>query len=366
MLAPTRTLESTRARATPRDNLATVAGTTLSIAAPARPIELAARTVVCASQVGSGASGSHRFNASPAGRSTANETPCCSSLDLIRRRARDSRDRTVPRAQPSRCAVASVLRSFEVMQHHCGAKPLGEPVHLGDQRGVVRLGVGGNRPFSIAVANRALDPQLLEMATMPRLFDASPRGHAAGDPEEPAAHRLPLPDRAGLAHQDQERGLKGVVSIVRVSQYLTAYAQDHRAMAIDQGRERGLGRRRVIPCQKPVQELAIGQGPGRTQVVKRAELNAQNAARSWILHCGSPSSGSGRLSSTAMIECHAPIARFPDPEESDEVRLASSRLIFRNLDVAPVLDFTGLDRPVPVLERAFEQVVGGCRILPVN
>ncbi len=252
------------------------------------------------------------------------------------------------------------------MQHHCGAKPLGELVHLGDQRSVVRLGFGGNRPFLIARADRPLDSQVLEMATMPRRFDASSRGHAAGDPEEPAAHRLPLPDRACLAHQDQERGLKGVVGVVRVAQYLTAYAQDHRTMAVNQGGERGLGRRRVIPGQKPVQELAIGQGPGRTQVVNCAELTAQNAARSWILHSGSPSSGSGRLSSTAMIECHAPIAQFPDPEEADEVRLASSRLIFRDLNVAPVLDFTGLDRPVPIFERAFEHVVGGCRILFVN
>ena len=37
MPAPTRTLESTRVRATPRDSVATAAGTTLSIAAPARP-----------------------------------------------------------------------------------------------------------------------------------------------------------------------------------------------------------------------------------------------------------------------------------------------------------------------------------------
>ena len=99
--------------------------------------------------------------------------------------------------------------------------------------------------------------------------------------QPPTASRLP--DRARLAHQNQERGLEGVVGVVRVAQELPADAQDHRPVAVHQRGEGGLGRRRVRPGQKPFQELAIGQGPGRAEVIERRELTAQVGARSCTL-----------------------------------------------------------------------------------
>src|SRR5205823_5537164 len=77
--APSLTLDSTKARPTFRDRLATVAGTTLSIAAPARASAPAARTVAWASPVGTGAGGSHRLIAAPGGPRAAGATPWRSS-----------------------------------------------------------------------------------------------------------------------------------------------------------------------------------------------------------------------------------------------------------------------------------------------
>ena len=53
--------------------------------------------------------------------------------------ARESRERTVPRAAQSLCGGLGT-QSLEVMQHDRRAELLGQPVDLGDQGAIVGLG----------------------------------------------------------------------------------------------------------------------------------------------------------------------------------------------------------------------------------
>ena len=67
----------------------------------------------------------------------------------------------------------------------------------------------------------------------------------ARDPEshpiEPARDRALLADRGSLADQDQEACLKGIFGIMPFAQHRLADAEDHRAMALDEGGERKFG-----------------------------------------------------------------------------------------------------------------------------
>ena len=80
-----------------------------------------------------------------------------------------------------------------------------------------------------------------------------PPGHAV----EPGADRIAPTDRTGPACQDQECGLKSVLSGMRVGQDATADIPDHRAVDPHQGGERRLGFF-VLPAEEPIQKLAIG------------------------------------------------------------------------------------------------------------
>ena len=67
-------------------------------------------------------------------------------------------------------------------------------------------------------------------------------GDPAGDPVEPGGDRAAVADRAGLAGQDEEDGLRGVLGVVAVAEDPAAGAQDHRRVTLDQDAEGGLGR----------------------------------------------------------------------------------------------------------------------------
>ena len=73
---------------------------------------------------------------------------------------------------------------------------------------------------------------------------------------EPGPQRVPHPKRTGPAHQDQERGLKGVVGISRVAEHGAADAEHHRPVALDQGPKRQV--RGFIPVgREPLEQLRI-------------------------------------------------------------------------------------------------------------
>jgi hypothetical protein len=56
-----------------------------------------------------------------------------------------------------------------------------------------------------------------------------------GDAVQPAADHLSRRNGSGLADEDKECGLEGVVGVVVVSQQPAAHAQDHRPMPAHQG-----------------------------------------------------------------------------------------------------------------------------------
>ena len=88
---------------------------------------------------------------------------------------------------------------------------------------------------------------------------------------EPGAQRIPHPERPGLADQDQERGLEGILGVVRIIQHAPADAQHHRPMPLHQDREGQLGGLAPVG-REPLQELSVRQVPDRPHVEERAEL----------------------------------------------------------------------------------------------
>ncbi len=50
---------------------------------------------------------------------------------------------------------------------------------------------------------------------------------AIGDAVEPAAQRFAVADAAGLAHEDEKRGLEGVLDGLILAQHLPAHMQHH-------------------------------------------------------------------------------------------------------------------------------------------
>ncbi len=67
----------------------------------------------------------------------------------------------------------------------------------------------------------------------PSRFGAGLDGDPVGDLMQPAAEPVAAPDRPRLADQNQERGLKGVLGIVRIAEHSAAGTQHHRPVPLD-------------------------------------------------------------------------------------------------------------------------------------
>ncbi len=103
--------------------------------------------------------------------------------------------------------------------------------------------------------------------------DASPglAGGAEGHAVEPGGEPVGIAEGRRLAGQDEEGGLECVLDEVMVIDELPADAQDHRAVARDQGGEGVLGS--VISSRhEPLDELAVGERGGGAGLEERAEL----------------------------------------------------------------------------------------------
>ena len=61
-----------------------------------------------------------------------------------------------------------------------------------------------------------------------------PSGHTQRDSKEPTGQRVALSDRTCSAQEHQERGLEGVLGVVRIVEHLPANVQDHGPVTLDQ------------------------------------------------------------------------------------------------------------------------------------
>ena len=67
---------------------------------------------------------------------------------------------------------------------------------------------------------------------------------AAGHAVEPAAHERAVAQARGLAREDEEGGLEGVLRILLVAEHAPAEVEDHRPVPPHQGRESRVAARR--------------------------------------------------------------------------------------------------------------------------
>ena len=96
-----------------------------------------------------------------------------------------------------------------------------------------------------------------------------PDGNPVGNAVEPGAHTVAVADRARPADQHQERGLEGVLDLVRrVVEHAAADTQDHRPMPGHQRREGRL----VAAGDKPLEQLPLGQPRDRPLVEDPVQL----------------------------------------------------------------------------------------------
>lgn len=82
-------------------------------------------------------------------------------------------------------------------------------------------------------------------------------GGPIGDAVEPAPQRRRLADRAGLAGENEERGLEGVLGVGLVAEYTAADLQHHRPVPAQHGTESGL----ILVDMEPAEQLPIRQLP---------------------------------------------------------------------------------------------------------
>jgi hypothetical protein len=154
---------------------------------------------------------------------------------------------------------------LEVAEHDRPAEPVGEPVDLlVDRRGgIVVTGAGGDRiPGTLG---RAAFLVAATGGVRPELERDPPR-HAM----QPAADGALDPDRSGLARQQEEGGLEGVVGIVGVVEHAAADGQDHRPMPTDQRLEGQLIAVGHVTFQQPGVGLAR-QGPLAEEAADRPQ-----------------------------------------------------------------------------------------------
>ncbi len=161
--------------------------------------------------------------------------------------------------------------ALEVAEDHRQAERTRQPPDLVVQR--LGLLTRQDRSFGRAGRTRAGIPQrvdILDLAAAATPDPGLPR-RAQGHPVEPVAQQVGVADRAGLARQDEEDGLEGVLGVVSVAQELPANAQHHRAMA---GYERGEGGLAdgIAAGDESIEELAVGQPGDRAAIEQRAEL----------------------------------------------------------------------------------------------
>jgi hypothetical protein len=141
--------------------------------------------------------------------------------------------------QDEQIAVA-VRQPLQLLGHHrCLLAPVGF-------RGGV--GAGSLRRFKDVAARRSHTGQPL--ARLPR----GPSGDTAGNAVEPAAERALMVEAGGLAGEDEEGGLEGVLGVLHVAKDAAAQAEHERSVSLDEGGEGGL----LTAVDESLQQVRIG------------------------------------------------------------------------------------------------------------
>jgi hypothetical protein len=93
---------------------------------------------------------------------------------------------------------------------------------------------------------------------------ASPPCHTDGHAMEPRAERIAPANGIGSLHEDQERGLKGVLGVVSIPHQCATHTEHHRTVAFDQD-TKGLMAERVAAGREAFEQLAISQATESTR-----------------------------------------------------------------------------------------------------
>ena len=213
----------------------------------------------------------------------AKATPRRVSRSRSRALPRASRPRVVAFTPPQMIGGLLVGHVLQVAEDDGPSITFGEPVDL-----LVEHGTG-------VVPGRARGHSLACQLGGPLFLTAAPEGvgldlkrDAPGHAMEPAADRSVDPDRPGLASQQQEGGLEGVVGIVGIVEDPAADGHDHPPMTLDQGLEGELVSVRHVTFQhRTVGETR--QGP----LVEEAVDLPQGGAASCTGHVALPQNSRG-------------------------------------------------------------------------
>jgi hypothetical protein len=93
---------------------------------------------------------------------------------------------------------------------------------------------------------------------------------------QPGSDRIAHPERPGFADQDKKRHLERVVGIVSVAREGAADPQHHRAVPLDERRERKL-RRLTRSGDRLLQKLPIGQPGEASDIEQRRQMPSRGA-----------------------------------------------------------------------------------------
>ncbi len=176
---------------------------------------------------------------------------------------------------------------LQVAEDQRPAEPLGQAVDL-----LVQRGVQGLARSSVAGRVAQLSGTPLLLATATRLDvrpDRDPVRHAM----EPGPDRVATPDRPGLADEDEERRLEGILDIVAVAERAPADGQDHWPVPLD----KHLESQGVASCEEPIEELPVGL-PGDSSFSEQRPDLRQRGARRQVRH--------NRVSLESMVSAWTP------------------------------------------------------------